>query len=84
MISRNVLIHIPDADGKDACDYAKENGLALEMREFLNCSKKKKDNDMKQLSKRQTVRDSELNDEIRRSRAASIVSRGRRGSRRGS
>ena len=46
MISRDVLIHIPDADGKDACDYAKENGLALDMREFLNCSKKKKDNDM--------------------------------------
>lgn len=46
MISRDVLIHIPDADGKDACDYAKENGLALDMREFLNCSKRKKDNDM--------------------------------------
>jgi hypothetical protein len=42
LISKRALIHIPDANGRDACDYAKENGLALEMREFLNCSKKKK------------------------------------------
>ena len=35
-------MHILDDEQKDACDYAKDNGLALEMREFLNCSIKKK------------------------------------------
>ncbi len=47
-----LLMHVTDADGKDACDYAKENGLALKMREFLNCSKRKKDADNYELIQR--------------------------------
>ena len=39
-------MHVYDSKNKDACDYAKANGLALKMREFLNCSKIKKDKDM--------------------------------------
>ena len=42
LINKGCLMHILDDEQKDACDYAKDNGLALEMREFLNCSIKKK------------------------------------------
>ena len=33
-----VLQHLVDDQGKDACDYAKENGLAEEIPQFMNCS----------------------------------------------
>mmetsp|Transcript_24748 Transcript_24748/g.30920 ORF Transcript_24748/g.30920 Transcript_24748/m.30920 type:complete len:178 (-) Transcript_24748:2643-3176(-) len=52
--SKQLLIHVPDSGGRDACDYAKENGLALHMREFLSCSKRMKLNDMQELSLKQT------------------------------
>ena len=45
-------MHVLDDDQKDACDYAKDNGLALEMRQFLNCSLKRKKEDMKKLAKK--------------------------------
>ena len=45
-------MHVFDGDQKDACDYAKDNGLALIMREFLNCSIKKKKQDMQVLEQR--------------------------------
>ena len=46
LLSKGALMHVLDESQKDACDYAKDNGLALEMREFLNCSIKKKKLDM--------------------------------------
>lgn len=51
--SKHLLIHVPDSSGKDACDYAKENGLALQMKEFLSCSKRLKIADTEELSRRQ-------------------------------
>ena len=53
VMNKGAMIHVLDDDGKDACDYAKDNGLALEMREFFNCSIKKKKADMAALSKKQ-------------------------------
>lgn len=46
-------MHIVDQDQKDACDYAKANGMALELRQFLNCSihKKRKETDYSTNSK---------------------------------
>ena len=46
LLSRGALMHVFDAEQKDACDYAKDNGLALVIRDFLNCSKRKKMFDM--------------------------------------
>ena len=40
-----VLQHLVDDQGKDACDYAKENGLALEIPTFMSCSLKAKKHD---------------------------------------
>lgn len=51
-------MHVLDEDQKDACDYAKDNGLALELLTFLNCSKKKKTADMKKLTVKQADRTS--------------------------
>lgn len=34
--------HLVDDQGKDACDYAKENGLAVDMPQFMNCSLRQK------------------------------------------
>jgi len=47
LLTKGALVHVLDEDQKDACDYAKDNGLALELRTFLNCSIKKKRADMK-------------------------------------
>jgi len=44
-----VLLHVPNLEGKDACFFAKANGLALEMRSFLNCSKRLRDEDLQRL-----------------------------------
>ena len=46
LVSKGALMHVFDGDQKDACDYAKDNGLALDMREFLNCNIAKKKADM--------------------------------------
>ena len=37
--------HLVDDQGKDSCDYAKENGLALEIPQFMSCSLRAKKND---------------------------------------
>ena len=50
LAKKEALMHVTDSKGRDACDYAKENGLALKMREFLNCSKRKKDADNRELN----------------------------------
>ena len=52
LLSKGALMHVLDDDQKDACDYAKDNGLALEMRQFLNCSLKRKKEDMRKLAKK--------------------------------
>lgn len=49
-------MHVLDQSQKDACDYAKDNGLALELREFLNCSIRKKRADMQKLTVKQAER----------------------------
>ena len=51
LLLRGALMHIVDQDQKDACDYAKDNGLALELRQFLNCSIQKKRDDTENLTK---------------------------------
>jgi len=56
LLSKGVLMHVPDASGRDACDYAKDNGLALEMREFLCCSKRLKTEDAAELKRVQGLR----------------------------
>mmetsp|Transcript_31997 Transcript_31997/g.42399 ORF Transcript_31997/g.42399 Transcript_31997/m.42399 type:complete len:140 (+) Transcript_31997:947-1366(+) len=43
---RASLQHLCDEEGKDACDYAKENGLAEAIPQFMDCSAKKKKHDM--------------------------------------
>ena len=46
------LRHLPDEEQKDACDYAKANGLANEIPAFLDCSLRKKKADMAELERR--------------------------------
>ena len=47
LLSKGALLHLTDDQGKDACDYAKENFLAERIETFLNCSLKKKNADNK-------------------------------------
>ena len=42
---RNILQHLVDEEGKDACDYAKDNGVAIELEEFQNCGVRHKKED---------------------------------------
>ena len=44
--------HLVDDEHKCACDYAKENELAIEIPVFLNCSLRKKKHDMAEYEKR--------------------------------
>ena len=45
---KGTLQHITDEEGKDACDYAKGNGLANELPVFMNCGvRQKKEEKMK-------------------------------------
>lgn len=46
LLGKQVLMHFLDNEQKDACDYAKSNGMALELPQFLNCSKTRKKADM--------------------------------------
>lgn len=75
--SKQLLIHLPDSSGRDACDYAKENGLALHLREFLSCSKRMKMNDMQELSLKQTNPDGAAAGTNAAKRRASILMQNR-------
>lgn len=50
MLERGALQHLQDLEGKDACDYAKANEMALEMRQFMDCSIRKKQAHMEELT----------------------------------
>lgn len=60
LLTKGALMHVLDEEQKDACDYAKDNGLALELREFLNCSIRKKRADMHMLTVKQAERTAQL------------------------
>ena len=48
LLNKGALQHCTDLEGKDACDYAVDNGLAEECPVFYNCSiRMKKDSDAK-------------------------------------
>ena len=87
MLRRGAKMHIVDSNSKDACDHAKSNGLALEIRQFLDCGIKKKEADMKALNKKWAEHKAELAKSLKNYRA-SIATKGsgsarkRRGSRR--
>ena len=77
LLTKGALMHVLDEEQKDACDYAKDNGLALELREFLNCSIRKKRADMHMLTVKQAERTAQLEASVK---AASQASRQRRAS----
>ena len=72
LLTKGALMHVLDEEQKDACDYAKDNGLALELREFLNCSIRKKRADMHMLTVKQAERTAQLEASVK---AASQASR---------
>ena len=51
LLDKGALQHLTDDEGKDACDYAKANGLAEKIPIFLNCSIRKKKDDMAKLKR---------------------------------
>ena len=81
LLSKGALMHIIDSNQKDACDYAKDNGLALEMREFLNCNKRKKMDDMRKLANLQDDRKSHMEASFKNSRASFVQNQRRRSTR---
>ena len=73
LLERKALQHLTDWEGKDACDYAKENGLALVVKRFQDCSIRKKKADNQELAKMQKDRNMAGNSSFKKStRSGSI------------
>ena len=78
LLERGAIQHIQNPEGKDACDYAKDNGLADSMRQFLNCGITKKKDAMHELKMLQNQNGSKMEASYKKStRSGSIATRRR-------
>ena len=68
---RQTLQHLVDEENKCACDYAKDNGLATELPQFMNCSLRKKKVDMAEHTLRNNERGTKMGGSFKRIAAGS-------------